>query len=195
MIIPFQTTLGKPRKTDAFKSSRLVASPWWYIPLYSSRTSPLPTPLLLPQPFFKLEMRSTFFYILFGLAATSMGVPSGVQLAGQLLPKLLPKTEKRQVSAVGGIRSREIGGGFIAVLPQGNSILADGDGGSTTKRRFLRKDEVVVPDSLRGPSAKRAPSCADSRYGLCPSTGHCCPVGESFSSSPSFHLEPGGMVL
>lgn len=125
-------------------------------------------------------MRFTLLHILFGVAATTMAVPSGVEPGVDLLPKLIPKIEKRQVSVIEGLQSREIGGGFIAVLPQSNSIPADGDDGSTRRGRFLRKDEVIVPKSLQEPSAKRAVYyCRNSGYGICSGTNHCCPLGES----------------
>ncbi|KAG9044199.1 hypothetical protein FS837_008637 [Tulasnella sp. UAMH 9824] len=102
-------------------------------------------------------MRSTFLYILFGLAVTSMAAPSAIDEPGvELLPKLIPKIEKRQVSVIEGLQSREIGGGFISVLPQGDSTLANGDGSSSSGRRYLRKDEVVVPESLQETSVEIA---------------------------------------
>ncbi|KIO26002.1 hypothetical protein M407DRAFT_24665 [Tulasnella calospora MUT 4182] len=123
-------------------------------------------------------MRSTFIYILFGLAATSIAVPSGVEPAGELLPKLLLKAEKRQVSVIRGLQSREVGGGFIAVLPKDSSFPAKGHGGSSKRRRrLLRQEEVVVPDSLRDPGSKRFIYCEDSGYGLCPNYTSCCPLG------------------
>ncbi|KAG9044201.1 hypothetical protein FS837_008639 [Tulasnella sp. UAMH 9824] len=94
-----------------------------------------------------------------------MAIPSGVEPGVDLLPKLIPKVEKRQVSVIEGVQSREIGGGFIAALPQSNSIPAKGGDGSNNRRRFLRKDEVIVPKSLQEPSSKRAPYyCEDSSY-------------------------------
>ncbi|KAG8923046.1 hypothetical protein FRC01_013285 [Tulasnella sp. 417] len=108
-------------------------------------------------------MRSSFLYTLLGLAATSVAIPSGVEPGVELLPKLIPKTEKRQVSVIEGLQSREIGGGFIAVLPKDSSIPAEGDDGLDGRRhRFLRKDEIPVPESLQEPSSKRALYCRNS---------------------------------
>ncbi|KAG8955566.1 hypothetical protein FRC04_007557 [Tulasnella sp. 424] len=123
-------------------------------------------------------MRSTFLYTLLGFAVASIAVPSGIEPAGELQPKLLPKAEKRQVTAIDGLKSREIGGGFIAVLPKDSSDPVEGDDGSAKRRgRYLRKDEIVVPDSLQEPSSKRALYCKNSGYGLCPSRTYCCPLG------------------
>ncbi|KIO26003.1 hypothetical protein M407DRAFT_24667 [Tulasnella calospora MUT 4182] len=122
-------------------------------------------------------MQLTLFFTLLGLAATSIAVPSGFEAAGDVLHPLLPKADKRSVTAVDGLQSREIGGGFIAVIPKDSSFPAEGDDGSSKRRRrFLRQEEVVVPDSLQDPESKRAVYCKNSGYGLCPSLRYCCPL-------------------
>ncbi|KAG9044200.1 hypothetical protein FS837_008638 [Tulasnella sp. UAMH 9824] len=106
-------------------------------------------------------------HILLELVAMSIAVPSSVEPGVELLPKLRPKTKRRQVAVIEGIWSRDIGGGFVAVLPEDNAIPAESDGGSNSRRRFLRKDEIVVPQSLQEPSSKRAVyHCTYSGYGL-----------------------------
>lgn len=134
---------------------------------------------------------TTLLYTLFGLVAMSIAVPSGVEPGVELLPKLRPKTERRQVSVIEGLQPREIGGGFVAVLPDDNAIPADSDGGSNSRRRFLRKDEVVVPESLQEPSSKRAVYyCRNSGYGICSGTNYCCPLGEPSYPQPIFLSQP-----
>lgn len=125
-------------------------------------------------------MRLTFLHILFGLAATSMVVPSGAEPAVDSSPKLIPRTEKPQVSVIDGLQSREIGGGFSPVLPPGNPIPADGDDSSKSRRAFIRKDEIVVPESLQEPSSKRALLC-NAGWEACSGKKYCCPIGESCS--------------
>ncbi|KAG8915197.1 hypothetical protein FRC01_003752, partial [Tulasnella sp. 417] len=112
----------------------------------------------------------------------AVNLPSRVELGVELLPKLIPKIKKRQASVIEGLQSREIGGGFIAVMPKDGSIPAEGDDGlDGRRRRFLRKDEVPVPESLQEPSSKRALSCSNSGDGLCPGRQDCCPIGPGYT--------------
>lgn len=123
-------------------------------------------------------MRAGLFFVL-AFAATSFAMPSGVELAGEMTHKLTPKIVKRGASTVDGLKSREISGGFIAVLPKESGEPAEGAGESTKKRRrLLRKDEIAVPDTLQDHNSKRYIYCKNSGYGLCPNLEYCCPLGE-----------------
>lgn len=103
--------------------------------------------------------------------------------AGELLPKMsLPKSKRHGASPAGGLHphhvSRGSSSGFIPVTSvPGIPVVGEGkdrDG----KRRLLRKDEVVVPASLQNPASKRALSCGNSSYGVCPNQQMCCPIGK-----------------
>lgn len=132
-------------------------------------------------------MRKTFIYTLFGLAMTAVATAGEIYPAGELLPKMSPNKSKRHDSPAGGLHahrvSRGSGDGFIPVSPSTKGIPVVG--GHSGKRRFLRKDEVVVPESLQKTSAKRAPSCGNANYGVCPNQQMCCPIGK----------QPSGLFL
>lgn len=144
------------------------------------------TRLTPPFPSFQTaEMRKTFLYTLFGLAMTAAATVGEVYYpAGELLPKMsLPKSKRHGgASPAGGLHphhvSRGSSGAFIPVSPAVKGIPVVGEG-KDGKRRLLRKDEVVVPASLQNPASKRALSCGDSSYGVCPNQQMCCPVGKS----------------
>ncbi|KAG8982807.1 hypothetical protein FRB90_006542 [Tulasnella sp. 427] len=88
--------------------------------------------------------------------------------AGELLPKMsLTKSKRNPAPAAGILHSHHVArgssGAFIPVSPasKGIPVVGNGDG----KRRFLTKDEVVVPDTLQNPASKRALSCGNANYG------------------------------
>ncbi|KAG8978994.1 hypothetical protein FRC05_009204 [Tulasnella sp. 425] len=116
-------------------------------------------------------MRKTFLYTLFGLAMTAAATAGEIYYpAGELLPKMsLPKSKRHPA---GGLHphhvSRGSSSGFIPVSPASKGIPVVNEGKDHDgKRRLLRRDEVVVPDSLQNPASKRGTlSCGDSNYGM-----------------------------
>ncbi|KAG8955568.1 hypothetical protein FRC04_007559 [Tulasnella sp. 424] len=126
-------------------------------------------------------MRKTFLYTLFGLAMTAAATAGEIYYpAGELLPKMsLPKSKRHPA---GGLHphhvSRGSSSGFIPVSPASKGIPVVNEGKDHDgKRRLLRRDEVVVPDSLQNPASKRGTlSCGDSNYGVCANKQMCCPI-------------------
>lgn len=143
-------------------------------PVFTS-SSPHPPSLSTQYPIY--IMRITLLFAMAVLLTMCTAALIGFVPPGDLLAKPVFTSDDRQTSGIEGIESRDIVGGLIAAIPGESSIPVERDDTPSTKRRFLRRSEVIVPESLQEASSKRALRCKTKGYGLCPSLRMCCPIG------------------